>query len=404
MGRIRTIKPEFFAHEELFDLEQSESLPLRLAFAGLWTVCDRDGRFVWRPRTLKSQVMPHDIIDFGEVLDALERGGFVQSYMVDGIKFGCVPSWRKHQVINTREACSKIPPLDEDSTGNVQARARTCHDIQYRGVNIADTLRETILARDEYKCCRCGATEDMTVDHIFPRSIGGNHAPANLRAMCRKCNSARPVAGKALIEDLGKDGFTLDDMQRTCTHMPSNVQAQGEGKGREMEEERKGTGKEQEGERGRSDEASPLVSDSPKRTRRPSVAIDRPDDIAEAHWRDWTACRRKPVTESVLVRIRREAAKAGITADEAIRTAAERQWEGFQAEWLNSDRQLTTERKPSQPKTFTQIREERTKDVFRKFHESGQFDAIVNAVRGVDAESPDRTDGGDATSLHPRIG
>lgn len=109
--------------------------------------------------------------------------------------------------------------------------------------------------------------------------------------------------------------------------------------------------------------ASPQVSESPKRTRRPSVAIDRPDDIAEAHWRDWTACRRKPVTESVLVRIRREAAKAGISADEAIRTAAERQWEGFQAEWLNSDR-TATERKPSQPMTFTQIREKNTDDVF----------------------------------------
>ncbi len=78
-------------------------------------------------------------------------------------------------------------------------------------------------------------------------------------------------------------------------------------------------------------------------------------------------------------------------------------WEDDPAAWQD-DRQLTTERKPSQPKTFTQIREERTKDVFRKFHESGQFDAIVNAVRGTDAESPDRADGGDATSLHPRIG
>jgi hypothetical protein len=42
--------------------------------------------------------------------------------------------------------------------------------------------------------------------------------------------------------------------------------------------------------------AEPLVSVSQKRTRRPSVAIDRPEDISEHHWRDWTACRRKPVT------------------------------------------------------------------------------------------------------------
>jgi hypothetical protein len=107
----------------------------------------------------------------------------------------------------------------------------------------------------------------------------------------------------------------------------------------------------------------PDSSLSAKRTRRPSVAIERPEDIAESHWRDWTACRRKPVTESVLVRIRRESGKAGITADEAIRTAAERQWEGFQAEWLASDR-TAAERKPSQPMTFGQLKEKNTDDVF----------------------------------------
>jgi hypothetical protein len=156
-----------------------------------------------------------------------------------------------------------------------------------------------------------------------------------------------------------------------------------------MEEERKGTGKEQEGERGRSDASSPLVSDSPKRTRRPSVAIDRPDDISEGHWRDWTACRRKPVTESVLVRIRREAGKAGITADEAIRTAAERQWEGFQAEWLNSDR-TATERKPSQlPMTFAQIKDKNTDDVFDRLTESGEAAEIIAFARRAFGGSPD---------------
>lgn len=132
----------------------------------------------------------------------------------------------------------------------------------------------------------------------------------------------------------------------------------------------------------------PDSSLSAKRTRRPSIAIDRPDDIAEAHWRDWTACRRKPVTESVLVRIRREAAKAGISADEAIRTAAERQWEGFQAEWLASDR-AATERKPSQPMTFTQIKEKNTHDVFDRLAESGEAAEIIEFARRTFGSTPD---------------
>jgi hypothetical protein len=136
----------------------------------------------------------------------------------------------------------------------------------------------------------------------------------------------------------------------------------------------------------------PDLSLSPKRTRRPSVAIDRPDDITEGHWRDWTACRRKPVTESVLVRIRREAAKAGISADEAIRTAAERQWEGFQAEWLASDRQLTTERKPSQPMTFGQLKEKNRNDVFERVFASGKVEAIFDAAERANGDEGDRAE------------
>lgn len=116
MGRIRTIKPEFFVHDGLFDLEVGTrsadlpaGLPLRLAFAGLWTCADRDGIFEWRPRMLKPQVLPHDDVSFDAVLDHLERSGFVISYEVDGKKYGHIPSWKKHQSINNRESESVLP-------------------------------------------------------------------------------------------------------------------------------------------------------------------------------------------------------------------------------------------------------------------------------------------------------
>jgi 5-methylcytosine-specific restriction protein A len=34
-------------------------------------------------------------------------------------------------------------------------------------------------------CCRCGTTEDLTVDHIIPKSMGGTDDPSNLRTLCR---------------------------------------------------------------------------------------------------------------------------------------------------------------------------------------------------------------------------
>jgi hypothetical protein len=111
--RIRTIKPEFFSHEELFDAEKETGLPLRLAFAGLWTVCDREGRFKWRVRAIKSQVMPYDDIDFSRVLDALTTRGFVVKYACERVEYGWVPGFARHQVINNRETPSVLPePLD----------------------------------------------------------------------------------------------------------------------------------------------------------------------------------------------------------------------------------------------------------------------------------------------------
>ena len=118
MARIRTIKPEFFKHEELYEAEIEEKLPLRLAFAGLWCQCDREGRFKWRPNQIKLDVLPYDKCDFSRVLDALATRGFVVEYESDtGDRYGFVPSFLAHQVINNRESQSQLPcPFDASST------------------------------------------------------------------------------------------------------------------------------------------------------------------------------------------------------------------------------------------------------------------------------------------------
>src|SRR5215469_6468299 len=109
MGRIRTIKPEFFTHEGLFDLEKESGLPCRLAFAGLWTCCDRAGRFKWRPRQLKISILPYDDVDFSRVLDALATRGFLVRYACGTREFGYIPSWKEHQFVNNKEPASLLP-------------------------------------------------------------------------------------------------------------------------------------------------------------------------------------------------------------------------------------------------------------------------------------------------------
>jgi hypothetical protein len=109
MARIRTIKPAFFRHEELFEAEKESGLPLRIAFAGLWTAADREGRFKWSPRALKLDCLPFDDVDFSRVLDALATRGFIVKYTSGNGEFGCIPSWQAHQVINNRESASDLP-------------------------------------------------------------------------------------------------------------------------------------------------------------------------------------------------------------------------------------------------------------------------------------------------------
>jgi len=114
MARIRSIKPEFFRHRRLYLLEREAGLPVRVAFAGLWTVADREGRFRWEPDELKLDCLPYDDVDFSRVLDALATRGFVVRYASHGREYGVIPGFVRHQIINNRETASTLPPPPED--------------------------------------------------------------------------------------------------------------------------------------------------------------------------------------------------------------------------------------------------------------------------------------------------
>ena len=113
MARIRTVKPSLFRHVDLFALEQESGLPLRLAYIGLWTAADREGRFKWIPRELKLDCLPYDDVDFSRVLDALATRQYLLRYPSNSGEFGFIPTFREHQFVNPREAISKLPePFD----------------------------------------------------------------------------------------------------------------------------------------------------------------------------------------------------------------------------------------------------------------------------------------------------
>lgn len=111
--RIRTVKPEFFLHEGLYDLELETGLPIRVAFVGLWCAADREGRFRWSERRLKASILPYDDVDFARVLHALGTRGFLVKYASKGEWFGVIPSFKKHQVINNKERASDLPEVTQ---------------------------------------------------------------------------------------------------------------------------------------------------------------------------------------------------------------------------------------------------------------------------------------------------
>lgn len=60
--------------------------------------------------------------------------------------------------------------------------------IPYRSVELT---RRNILLRDGHKCLYCGATERLTIDHVLPRSRGGENSWENLATACISCNNKK---------------------------------------------------------------------------------------------------------------------------------------------------------------------------------------------------------------------
>lgn len=62
---------------------------------------------------------------------------------------------------------------------------------RYQKKRISHSLRIKVFERDKYRCVYCGTHLNLTCDHIFPESKGGETTFDNLQTMCKSCNSKK---------------------------------------------------------------------------------------------------------------------------------------------------------------------------------------------------------------------
>lgn len=60
--------------------------------------------------------------------------------------------------------------------------------IPYKRVNLS---RQNVFKRDRLRCVYCNSKDNLTLDHVVPKSMGGGDAWDNLVTACQRCNSRK---------------------------------------------------------------------------------------------------------------------------------------------------------------------------------------------------------------------
>lgn len=107
--RIRTVKPEFWHHEELSELSAESNL---LAI-GLLNYADDEGYFKLHPKLIESTIFPLRVLSLSihGLLSELSNVGYITAFEgSDGKKYGKIVNFLKHQRVN-RPNPSKIAAI-----------------------------------------------------------------------------------------------------------------------------------------------------------------------------------------------------------------------------------------------------------------------------------------------------
>jgi 5-methylcytosine-specific restriction endonuclease McrA len=95
-----------------------------------------------------------------------------------------VEEWDGDRVLRSAHAEFRVPSV---------IRRRIYINIRRRREQ-SGTKRLRIYVRDKFRCQYCGekkSAAELTLDHILPRSRGGDNSPVNIVTACVKCNNRK---------------------------------------------------------------------------------------------------------------------------------------------------------------------------------------------------------------------
>jgi uncharacterized phage protein (TIGR02220 family) len=187
VARTRSVKPEFWNDEKTGMLSSDE----KCLFLGMLNFADDEGLIKANPLFLKASIFPYDSKmtpkKIENILRTFQERSLVYLYERNKQHYAWIIKFRVYQRIDK-------PQKPNNPAPNISL----------------EHYRQAIMGRDQYVCHICGEITDdsnytsngpgstmrygknyPSIDHIRPKSKGGNDYPNNLKCACLSCNKGR---------------------------------------------------------------------------------------------------------------------------------------------------------------------------------------------------------------------
>lgn len=179
---------QFYVRDWLSDLElRQASATSRGIWIDLlcyiWMSSNCDGTLKVTPRGLARLCCGGDLLEALHFLNNVWDLGFADLKFEEEVPYPITEKFSntKITIINRR--------MRADYLQKISGKERSAK-FRAKGGGDPDkwvSIRVKILKRDEYMCAYCGRKAD-TVDHVIPKSKGGDESDENLAACCKRCN------------------------------------------------------------------------------------------------------------------------------------------------------------------------------------------------------------------------